>query len=100
MNRQQNDDPLLVHKPSVEEEKKIDEKLLPEPLPKFKRLEKVERRPSIDISKLDPATFKEKFKGFGKEDYEEVQRANAEFFLIGHANYVKAVKNGMKFHIY
>lgn len=87
-----------MHKPSVEEEKKIDDKLLPEPLPKFKRLEKVERRPSIDISKLDPATFKEKFKGFGKEDYEEVQRTNTEFFSIGFANYVKAVKNGIKIY--
>jgi hypothetical protein len=85
-----------VVKPDIEEEKKIDKQLMPEPKPKeFKRLEKVERKPSIDFSKLDPSTFKEKFKGFGKEDYAEVLKANSDFFKNGYSNYVRDVKKGM-----
>ena len=52
------------------------------------------RRPSIDISNLDPSTFKEQFLGFNKEDYSEVLKANNEFLKVGYAKYIESVKKG------
>lgn len=78
--------------PKIEENKKEEEKVAPrEPRPPK---QKVERRPSVDLDNLDPNTFTEKFKGFEKGDYEDVEKVNADFFSIGYLKYIQMVQQG------
>ena len=61
--------------------------------PKKKKAE-VKRRHSIDLSALDPTTFKEKFDGFSKEYYEDISTENEQFFSRGYMTYVGMIKKG------
>ena len=84
----------LYREYNYEEEKKIDPLVRQKP----KVQEKAKKRISVDLSALDPSTFKEKFKGFNRDDYEGVLKANNVFFKVGYAKYLEAVEKGKNFH--
>jgi hypothetical protein len=74
--------------------KKVEEKLLVKPVhePKHHKKEEVKRKDSVDVDKLDPNTFSEKFKGFDKDAYEEIIAINNSFFDIGFTKYIQCIK--------
>lgn len=59
-----------------------------------KKKVELKKRESRNLDNIDPQTFKERFVGFNKDDYEEIAKKNDEFFEIGFSNYIKMVKEG------
>jgi hypothetical protein len=73
----------------VEEDKKEEHHLV-----HHRKKVELKKRESRDLDNIDPLTFKERFTGFNKDDYEEIAKKNEEFFEIGFSKYIKMVKRG------